>query len=787
MLKNRKLGTKLGMGFGLILLLTVIVAYFGYTGLHNVGERAAKSQKVNILVKDILTARLKEKDYMLKGDQSVIKEHAQVTSSLSSLAEATKKTFATDNNKKQMDNVMDAAKAYKKAFAKYVELENQRTLLMADMNKAAGTTTSEAQLLTNEQTQQLQALLDARDEAVKDKITKADDANRLLKWLKDCRALRIEMENGQTGHISEWKKLNRQIIGLAEDMKTRFHNPRNSKMAQEIVDKYSAYEKSFLNYLRTSNALERQKLVSLGHEASQLMNDIRINQKQELEEVRTTFDASVEDKLKKTNEANQIIRLALAARIDGKEYIISRRQSSFDKNQQDIKEIQSITESLQTRFKSAANLARLEHIVKAVKGYNTAFLDYCDLMRQQDLANKKMVESAQGVQDHCLEAREDQINKMVSDRNSSETVILVGTGIALLIGILAALSLTAAITKPIRKGVSFAEAMAQGDFTQLLEIDQKDEVGILAKSLNEMVEKLRTVVSEVQSAAENVSSGSEELSSSAQSMSQGATEQAASVEEVSSSMEEMAANIKQNADNAQKTEKIALKAADDARQGGEAVTQTVSAMKDIAEKISIIEEIARQTNLLALNAAIEAARAGEHGKGFAVVAAEVRKLAERSGAAAAEISELSSSSVEVAEHAGEMLGLIVPDIQKNAELVQEIAASSNEQNAGASQINKAVQQLDTVVQQNASASEEMASTSEELSSQAEQLMSSISFFRVDTSSSRRTVKALPASTAPKNRNVASAPRPNTSTNQGGGAYLTLDDDMNDGDDGFEKF
>ncbi|WP_235264124.1 methyl-accepting chemotaxis protein, partial [Geoalkalibacter ferrihydriticus] len=207
--------------------------------------------------------------------------------------------------------------------------------------------------------------------------------------------------------------------------------------------------------------------------------------------------------------------------------------------------------------------------------------------------------------------------------------------------------------------------------------------------------------------------------------------QAAAAEEASSSMEQMAANIRQNADNAMQTEKIAAKSAQDARQGGEAVGKTVTAMKQIADKISIVEEIARQTNLLALNAAIEAARAGEHGKGFAVVAAEVRKLAERSQTAAAEISDLSGSSVEIAEQAGKMLTQMVPDIQKTAELVQEIAAASKEQDAGAEQVNKAIQQLDQVIQQNASASEEMASTSEELSSQAEQLQQAIAYFKVD--------------------------------------------------------
>ncbi|MEO8596922.1 MAG: methyl-accepting chemotaxis protein, partial [Candidatus Solibacter sp.] len=309
-----------------------------------------------------------------------------------------------------------------------------------------------------------------------------------------------------------------------------------------------------------------------------------------------------------------------------------------------------------------------------------------------------------------------------------------------------------------------AEEISQGNLTVTLrERSAQDQ---LMQALISMVAGLTRTVTEIRTIAGEVAAASQSISAASVQVSNGASAQAASAEEASSSMEEMVSNIKQNADNAQQTDKIATKSAKDAQESGQCVLEAVAAMKEIASKISIIEEIARQTNLLALNAAIEAARAGEHGKGFAVVAAEVRKLAERSQKAAGEINQLSGTTVKVSERAGEMLNRLVPDIQKTAELVQEITAASREQDAGSEQINKALQQLEKVIQQNASAAEEMASTTEELTGQSDQLVGSLGFFRTsDTMQSqaapapgrslnrlRDAVSRKPAAAAPPARN-----------------------------------
>lgn len=691
-MKNLKLAFKLGLGFGAVLLLTLLVTGIGANGLQKVSSRVDKADDVNRLVRYTLETRIIVKDYMAERDPLKVDAALASMDTTYKQTRTTKAKFSDPANLAQMDAVIQATQGYEQAFRNYVAQNQKQDETMTAIRAAAG---------------------------------------RTLKLVEE----------------------------LATDQE---------RLAAEIRES-STRE---INEALSSGLLERARQINI------------------------STGPQIAEKLDNADQANTITKTFINARKNEKEVILTSDQKFKDMLNADLAKINQIAKNLRSRLEDPESLELLDRSVASVNEYEAELATYIDLMESQDKATVNMENLADKALEQCRIARADQKEKMSDEQQAAVSMSLTGAGVALLLGILCAYFITRAITRPVRLGVTFATDIAGGNLDAAIDVNQRDEVGNLAAALQEMVKRLRSVVSEVQSATENVASGSEELSGSAQSLSQGATEQAASVEEVSSSMEEMTSNIRQNAENAQQTEQIALKAARDAREGGDAVRKTVEAMKQIAEKISIIEEIARQTNLLALNAAIEAARAGEHGKGFAVVAAEVRKLAERSGQAAGEISELSSSSVEVAEQAGEMLTKIVPDIQRTAELVQEIAAASNEQNSGAEQINRAISQLDQVIQSNASASEEMASTSEELSSQAGQLQATMAFFQLSGNghgSGRkpavRTVSsARPALQQPSYKPAQESkpqPKPVDSAPQGGGIALDLGAD--DADDEFERF
>lgn len=587
---------------------------------------------------------------------------------------------------------------------------------------------------------------------VKSKIIEAENlANKSgqLKVLKNSLESAKEELNKYENLVNETVQLNEDLISLRQDMDD--NAAKFIKACNDFINNQNRKLKLNINGGASANTLsERHKKITLANKIIDKGNQLRV----------ANFKAQ---SLRDLDMYKKAIN----------EFEISNELNQLSKITTEAEDITDITE-----------------MENSGKAYKTAMENFFKDWQKREIINTKRNDAANIVLQQVNDIAEAGIdetttiaNEAVTLLSSSSLVMVFGLIIALILGIILALILTRIIVTPIKQGVTFAQKIANGDLTATVDVKQKDEIGNLADALKDMADRLKDIIGNIIEGADNIAAASLEMSTSSQEMSQGASEQASSAEEVSSSIEEMSANIQQNNDNAQETEKISIKATDGVKKGNNASIKSVGAMKEIAEKITIINDIAFQTNILALNAAVEAARAGEHGKGFAVVAAEVRKLAERSAVAAKEIDDVSKDGVSISENAGKLLAEIVPEIERTAQLVQEISAASIEQTSGTNQINNAIQQLNQVTQQSAAIAEEMATSAEELSSQAEQLKEIVSYFKVDNFKNRKNIISK------KNKNIKNQISKLHETNnkeEDSGVEIKLNDTENK-DTEYEKF
>ena len=664
--------------------------------------------------------------------------------------------------------------------------------------------------------------------SVAERADKSDAVNTIVNNMLQCRTdVLYYMSNKDEKRLEAFRKRIGDSINLAQGMRASFKDPSNRERIDAMVAGFQAYQTSLGKYLEAEKGREETlKTVVEAAGALQKASEALLAQlAQGLSKAQASGDAAqIAHASDLTGRLHGITQEFLRSRIEVLYYLWRGDRARMENAKGFLDKVVAQGKEAMPLVTVPEEKALLSDIVGKAEVYRSRaddFVKAADLLAT-DVAG--MAEDAAKVSALAEESLKVQQQRGAADMAQANMLSLGVSGAAILIGIVFAVFMIRSIKRGLAGATRVADAVALGDSSQDVVVTSSDEIGKLMeamrrmieaergvadlaerladgdlsvsvtlrsdkddmlKAMGEMVGRLKEVVGEVQSGASNVAAGSEELSASAQVLSQGSTEQAAAVEESAAAVQQMNSSISQNADNARQTEAIAVKSARDARESGEAVASAVEAMKQIVNRISIIEEIARQTDLLALNAAVEAARAGEHGKGFAVVAAEVRKLAERSQVAASQITDLSRDTSGVAERAGNLLNMLVPSIQKTAELVQEISASCQEQSNGAGQVSKALQQLDQVIQSNAAAAEELASTSEQLSGQAEQLQSAVGFFKLD----QVRLQAAPVrkAKAPAQAPRKAAPKAQALAPKKKGVTLVMEDEQSGDDDQFERF
>lgn len=519
-----------------------------------------------------------------------------------------------------------------------------------------------------------------------------------------------------------WQDINQQL-----SMYDRTGDEYYLKKAKARLLKFKQSLDNLITLTKDSENLSTRHGIFLDIEKSLLAFNRILEEYESKNSSSTTYLKTVEDIVVQLEQLRGNQPISTTERM---EFIIS--EMYYAVNNEEPKKLQVVDPVLQRLEQEygAGNNTMMKQFVEASRSFLTAFPEAKLLQLKRIELSGNIMWDIKGSSDVGLDkviAMGESTNQIIKNEKlvmslSILFVVLLGGGLVYL--------LTNTITRPIKMGINMANSLAEGDLTQMIEISRKDEVGVLTHALNQVAQNLRDIIHNLSENSKIIAESSQLLNDTAGEISDGTRQQAAAAEEVSSSMEEMYANIQQSADNARQTEKISQDSVIEINKSKDSFQMATESLKNIAEKVGVINDIAFQTNLLALNAAVEAARAGDHGRGFAVVAQEVRKLADKSKIAATEINDVSNATMVMSKAARRELESLIPEVERTANLVQDISHANLEQVSGVEQINNAIQQLNVVVQGNAERSDLMANQARKLSEQAQNLNELINTFKV---------------------------------------------------------